>query len=141
MDSLTEFSRPEPSDEAELDELGAAAWVQAYDAAWLDRDWQRLEGMLAPDVESVAAGQSQSVVGRPAVIANLRESLADATVHEYSATDVHVRGSGAIRVLSYRWLRGETVGHERVTRAGRDLLALRAGSGGWQLIRRIELIA
>jgi hypothetical protein len=141
MDALMEWSPAERSDRTELDELGAAAWVQAYDAAWLDRDWNRLETMLAPDVESVTAGHSETLVGRPAVIANLRESLADATVHEYSATDVHVRGTGAIRVLSYRWLRDETVGDERVTREGRDLLALRAGHDGWQLVRRIELDA
>ena len=138
---MTESAATQRSNEAELDEFGAAAWVQAYDAAWLDRDWERLEGMLAPDVESVAAGREQTVVGRPAVIADLRESLADATVHEYSATDVHVRGSGALRVLSYRWQREETVGDERVMRAGRDVLALRAGDHGWQLVRRIELDA
>jgi uncharacterized protein DUF4440 len=123
----------------ELDELGATAWVQAYDAAWLNRDWERLEHLLAVDVEPVAPGRPSAVVGRASVIASLQAFLAHATVHEYNATDVQLRRSGAIRVVTYRWQLDWTVDRERFSQEGRDLLALRAGAEGWQLVRRIQL--
>jgi hypothetical protein len=77
-----------------IDELTAAAWLQAFDAAWLSRDWARLRRYIAADVEVLPLGSATLLIGRPAVLASLRRFLRRAVVHEYNATEVRVRRVG-----------------------------------------------
>ncbi|HWZ64510.1 MAG TPA: nuclear transport factor 2 family protein [Steroidobacteraceae bacterium] len=124
---------------AVLDDLAAAVWVQAYDAAWLGRNWPELERQLAADVALLSPGLQISVAGRRAVLAHMRTALRDAQVHEYNATDLKGRSSGGIGIISYRWQLDWTVGHHREQLSGRDVLVLCASPAGWQLLRRLPL--
>jgi Domain of unknown function (DUF4440) len=127
------------SAEAVLDDLAAAGWVQAFDAAWLGRDWCRPERYLAADVELLPQGGADVVAGRAAVLGHLRRCLDGVVVHEYSATDLRARVSGAISIVTYRWQLDRTVGAERAVAGGRDMLALRAVGDDRQLGWRIQL--
>lgn len=125
----------------ELDDLGAAVWVQAYDAAWLGQEWTQLARRLDPDVNFVSHGFSSLLVGRAAVIANLRETMSRARVHEYNATDLTGYCSGHVGVIHYRWQLDWTVEDERCAITGRDVLVLRAVHGEWLLVWRAQIRA
>jgi Domain of unknown function (DUF4440) len=122
-----------------LDDLAAAVWVQVYDAAWLGRNWRQLQRHLAADVALLSPGRRVAVVGRRAVLAQMRATLRDAQVHEYNATDLKGRSSGGIGIISYRWQLDWTVGDRRQQLSGRDVLVLRAAATGWQLLRRVPV--
>ena len=79
------------------------------------------------------------VSGREAVLAHLRRSLDGAVIHEYSATDLRGRMSRSTSIVTYRWQIDRTVDGGRSVAEGRDMLALRAVGGGWQLGWRIQL--
>ena len=130
--------RPAPA-EGVLDDIAAAGWVQAFDAAWLGQDWRRLEGYLAPDVEFVPQGGRDVIAGRAAVLAHLRRCLDRVDVHEYSATDLRGRVSRSLSIVTYRWQLDRTANGVRSVSDGRDMLALRAVRDDWQLGWRIQL--
>lgn len=125
----------------ELDDLAAAVWLQAHDAAWLGRDWTALEQQLAPDVALLSPELRVWLAGRRAVLAHLRAMMQGAWVHEYNATDLRGRSSGAIGIVSYGWQLDWTFDHRRRQNSGRELLVLRAAPacGGWQVLRRMPL--
>jgi hypothetical protein len=122
-----------------LDDLAAAQWVQAYDAAWLGRDWSVLERCFAPEVAVMLAGFSTSIAGRAAVLAHMRAMLNGTQVHEYNATDLKGYSCGTIGVITYRWQFDRTVDGERRATSGRDILVLQAAREGWQLVWRAQV--
>jgi ketosteroid isomerase-like protein len=122
-----------------LDDLAAAVWVQAYDAAWLGQDWGTLEKYFAPDVTMMLRGFSTAIVGRAAVLANVRALMTGVQVHEYNATDLTGHSSGVIGVITYRWQLDWTVDHTRRANSGRDILVLRGMREGWQLVWRAQI--
>jgi len=124
-----------------LDDLAAAVWVQAYDAAWLRQHWRALEQCFAPDVVMMLAGSTNAVTGRAAVLAHIREMMTGSVVHEYNATDLKGHASGATGVITYRWQLDRTVGNERRATSGRDILVLRAVHESWQLVWRAQVRA
>ncbi len=123
---------------ADLDDLAAAVWVQAYDTAWLSRDWTALAGYLAPEVVVVLAGSSATISGRAAVLAHIRSMMRDAQVHEYNATELTGHTAGAIGIITHRWQLDWTVNHRRCEACGRDVLVLRRARAGWQLVWRAQ---
>jgi hypothetical protein len=124
-----------------LDDLAAARWVQSYDAAWLGQDWGQLERRLAPDVEFVVQRFTTAIVGRRAVMENLREVMRYAQMHEYNATDLRGHSSGPVGIITYRWQLDWTIRHERTETKGRDVLVLRAAGDDWQLLWRAQFRA
>ena len=122
-----------------MDEFAAASWVQAYDAAWLGEDWDRLARYLAADVHFVPHGAKRVIAGREAVIEHLREFLKRAEVHEYNATDLRLRAARGVAYVSYRWQLDWTCDGRRHVAQGRDLISLRFADGDWRLIRRHQL--
>lgn len=122
-----------------LDDLAAAVWLQAYDAAWLGSDWPQLERRLAPDVALLSPDRRVWVAGRRAVLVHLRALLRGAQVHEYNATGLRGRSSGNIGIISHRWQIDWTRAHKRGQSTGHDVLVLRAAPGGWQLLRRLPV--
>ncbi len=132
--------RPAPADTV-LDDLAAAVWVQAYDAAWLGRDWAALERCLAPDVALAVSGFSATIVGRTEVLAHLRAVMRTTHVHEYNATDLNGHASGPTGVITYRWQLDCTVDRERRASSGRDILVLRSSGADWQLVWRAQALA
>lgn len=127
------------SGESPLDDLAAAIWVQAYDAAWLGRDWGALERYFARDVVVMLAGFSVTITGRAAVLAHLRAMMCGAEVHEYNATDLRGHSVREIGVITYRWQLDCTVDHHRRATSGRDILVLRRAHEGWQLVWRVQM--
>ena len=121
-----------------LDDLAAAVWVQAYDAAWLSQDWTALERYLAPDVAVMLAGFSAAISGRAAVLAHIRAMMIGAHVHEYNATDLTGHTAGTIGVITHRWQLDWSLNHKRRETSGRDILVLRRVREGWQLVWRAE---
>jgi ketosteroid isomerase-like protein len=121
-----------------LDDLAAAVWVQAYDAAWLSQDWTTLERYLAPDVVLILAGVSAAVAGRAGVVGHIRARMREAHVHEYNATDLTGHTAGTIGIITHRWQLDWTVSHKRCEASGRDILVLRRVREGWQLVWRAE---
>ena len=134
------LQRPSPA-AAVLDDISAASWVQAFDAAWLGGDRRGLERLLAPDVEFLPQGGADVIVGRAAVLGHLRRALAGGVVHEYRATDVRGRASRSVSIVTYRWQLECARGGERSVAKGRDVPALRAVGEGCQLGWRIQLRA
>ncbi|HEV2284887.1 MAG TPA: nuclear transport factor 2 family protein [Steroidobacteraceae bacterium] len=132
-------ARPLQPAPAVLDDLAAARWIQSYDAAWLGRDWPRLERYLAADVALLTAAPGISIAGRRAVLEHMRSRLSGVEVHEYNTTDLRGRAAGDIGIICYRWQLEWTIGHRRQQLSGRDVLVLRAAPGGWQLLRRLPL--
>lgn len=121
-----------------LDDFAAAAWVQAYDAAWLGQDWQRLARYLATDVSFVPNDSGTALIGRNATVSHLRAFLARSEVHEYNATDVRARVARGVGFISYRWqLDWSDTGRRRIA-DGRDLLSLRFVDGGWRMFWRLH---
>jgi ketosteroid isomerase-like protein len=125
-----------------LDDLAAAMWVQEYDAAWLRRDWERLQKRLAPEVEFVIPGAPDPVVGSAFVVATLRDIMAHTRIHEYNATDLQGYDCGTIGVITYLWSLDWTVrdGAARSQSTGRDVLVLRAAAGCWLLTWRGQFL-
>ena len=132
------FARLLRARSAALDDLSAAAWVQDFDAAWLGQDWASLAQFLAPDVEFLSLGATTVLVGCEAVLDYLRDFSENAVVHEYNATELRGRGSWPEGIITYRWQMEWSAANKRRAAEGRDLLALRAGSAGWQLIWRAQ---
>jgi ketosteroid isomerase-like protein len=124
-----------------LDDLAAAVWVQAYDAAWLGRDWMTLERYLAPDIALMSPAFTTAIVGRDAVVAHLRAMMSGVCIHEYNATDLKGHSSGSVGVITYRWQLDWTVDRKRRPLSGRDILVLRAVSESWQLMWRVQVRA
>jgi len=141
QEQLALVPRGEPPDPVPgaLDDLAAAVWLQAYDAAWLGCDWTALERQLAADVALLSPELRVWLAGRRAVLAHVRAMMRGAQVHEYNATDLTGRSMGAIGIISYRWQLDWTFEHKRRQNSGRDVLVLRAAPGGWQLLRRLPL--
>lgn len=122
-----------------LDDLAAAVWVQAFDAAWLSQDWQALGRYFAQDVLVMETGFSTPVTGRPAVLEYFRSMMNGTQVHEYNATDLKGHSSGETGVIYYRWQLDWTVDNERRAQTGRDVLVLRSLPEGWQLVWRAQI--
>ena len=129
------------SDVALLNDLTAAMWVQAYDAAWLGQNWELLETRLAVDVEFETKHFMTALIGRPAVIAQLRDAMKYTRIHEYNATDLKGHSSGPVGIITYRWQLDCTIGQERTETTGRDVLVLRAEIAQWQLVWRAQFRA
>jgi hypothetical protein len=121
-----------------LDDLAAARWVQAYDVAWLGKDWESLQQRLAPEVEFVVPGIPEPVIGSSFVVASLRETMNHLRIHEYNATDLKGYDCGSIGVITYRWQLDSSVGDGtgRSQSTGRDVLVLRAAAECWLLTWR-----
>lgn len=126
-------------DSPSIDDLTAAAWVQAYDAAWLGQDWGRLARYLTADVHFVPSESGRVLVGRRAVIGHLRKFLARAEVHEFNATDLRARSDRGVGFISYRWHLDWTADGSRRAAEGRDLLSLRFVDGDWRMLWRLSL--
>ena len=132
------LSRPTTAAAPLLDDLAAAIWVQAYEAAWLGRKWERLHPLLAPEVEFVVPGAPEPIVGNSPVVAALREKMMNVRIHEYNATDLKGYGFGSVGVVTYRWQLDWTPceSAERTQCTGRDVLVLRAAAQSWLLVWR-----
>jgi uncharacterized protein len=124
-----------------LDDLAAAAFVQTLDAAWLGRDWERLERLLAPEVVYMMPGLSGTLRGRAAALASYMEFMRDAQVHEYNATDIESEVLGAVALLSYRWQMDWSKGEENFRATGRDVCVLEPAGGDWRILWRTQLPA
>ncbi len=122
-----------------IDELGAAEWVHRYDAAWLGKDWARLEASLSDDVEFVSRDFANALLGRAAVVDSIRAFMQRVQVHEYNATDLASHRSGLVTVVTYRWQMQWTVGAAHRSSSGRDVLVLRKDDGDWRLVWRVQL--
>ena len=116
-----------------LDDLAAAVWVRAFDAAWLSREWTTLERRLAPDIALMSPPFMTGIVGRDAVLAHLRAMMCGAQIHEYNTTDLKGHSSGSVGIITYRWQLDWTVDHKRRPLSGHDILVLRAVNESWQL--------
>jgi hypothetical protein len=124
-----------------LDDFQAAVWVQAYDAAWLGKNWDALEHLVTPDVTFVSTDFVHAIAGRRAVLNHLRSTMARTHVHEYNATDLKGYTSGPFGVITYRWQLDWTVDRERRSGTGCDVLALHPNAlGRWQLAWRVQMI-
>jgi len=124
-----------------LDDMKAALWVQAYDAAWLGQNWENLERLLTPDITFVSNDFLRAIVGRTAVLKHLRSTMAQTQVHEYNATDLKGYTSGSISVITYRWQLDRTSDGERRSGSGRDILVLQpALDAQWQLVWRGQTV-
>ena len=119
-----------------LDDLAAARWVQAYDSAWLGKDWAGLEERLAPDVIFVIPGAPEPLEGRVRVLESIRNGMSDVRMHEYNATDLQGYDCAGLGVITYRWQLDCTVGQGRSQSTGRDVLVLRASADRWLLAWR-----
>ena len=119
-----------------LDDMVAARWVQAYDAAWLGQDWDCLAGYLAPAVEFVPPGPAEVLVGRSVILESLRDTLGRMAIHEYNTTDLTGHDRGSVGVITYRWQLDCSVGRQRMQTTGRDILVLDAIDGRWMLMWR-----
>lgn len=122
-----------------LDDLAAAVWVQAFDAAWLGQDWATLEQYFAAEVAVLLADFTTTIVGRAAVINHFRAMMTGAQVHEYNATDLTGHSAGDTGVVCYRWQLDWTVDGKRRASSGRDILVLRSRVEGWQLVWRAQV--
>jgi hypothetical protein len=119
-----------------LDDLAAARWVQAYDSAWLDKDWVSLEAVLALDVTFVTPAAPEPMVGRVRVLESIRGAMRNVAIHEYNATDLQGYDCTGLGVITYRWQLDCTTGRERSQSTGRDVLVLRASDDRWLLAWR-----
>lgn len=126
-----------PAREPPLNDLRTAEWVHAYDAAWLDKDWERLERFMTRDVALRIHRQRQIVAGRAAVVGYLKDFMGRARVTDYSATDL--RGSfrsDGTGLITCSWYLQWIIGKRRRACAGNDRLCLVAGRNGWLLRAR-----
>jgi hypothetical protein len=119
-----------------LDDSKAAAWVQAYDAAWLGRRWSALEKIFAADVTLVSTDFAQAIVGRETALNHVRNLMARTHVHEYTTAALKGYTSGAVGIITYCWQLDWTVDRERRSGAGRDILVLQPAATGWELTWR-----
>jgi hypothetical protein len=119
-----------------LDNLAAARWVEAYNAAWVGRDWVSLASYLAPGVEFVVPALGDTLSGRPAIIATLRDSLANVVIHEYDTTNLAGHDHGSVGVITYDWQLDSSIGQQHIQSTGRDVLVLSATAGQWLLVWR-----
>lgn len=124
-----------------LDDLSAARWVQAYDAAWLGKNWNSLATHLAPGVEFVVPGLADTLIGRPAVLESLRAALSRMVIHEYNATDLNGYDRGPVGIITYRWQLDCSIGQQRLQSAGRDVLVLSESDNRWLLTWRGQFSA
>jgi hypothetical protein len=129
------------SDVAELNDLTAAMWVQAYDSAWLGQNWGLLERLLALDVEFETKHFTNALIGRHSVIAYLRDAIKQTRIHEYNATDLKGHSSGPVGIITYRWQLDCTIEEERTESTGRDVLVLCADEDHWKLVWRAQFRA
>ena len=135
------FNKAAESEVAELNDLTAAMWVQAYDSAWLGQNWELLERLLALDVEFETKHFTNALVGRQSVIAHLRDAIKLTRIHEYNATDLKGHSSGPVGIITYRWQLDCTIEEERTETTGRDVLVLCADEDHWQLVWRAQFRA
>jgi hypothetical protein len=137
----TPDGRGERALNAGFDDLLAAQWVHRYDAAWLARDWGRLQASLSEHVEFLSRDFASPLLGRAAVLDGIRAFLERVQVHEYNATDLRSHRSGPVAVVTYRWQMEWTAGETHRASSGRDVLVLRNESGEWRLVWRVQLAA
>ncbi len=119
-----------------LDDLAAARWVQDYNAAWLGQDWDSLAAHMAPGVEFVVPGLAEVLIGRAAVIGNLRNALSRMVIHEYNATDLTGHGRSPVGIILYRWQLDYSIGLQHFATSGRDVLVLSEAEGRRLLVWR-----
>jgi len=135
------FNKAAESEVAELNDLTAAMWVQAYDSAWLGQNWELLERLLALDVEFETKHFTNALIGRHSVITYLRDAIKQTRIHEYNATDLKGHSSGPVGIITYRWQLDCTIEEERTETTGRDVLVLCADEDHWQLVWRAQFRA
>ncbi len=139
MNTIRKSASPHGLRRNGLDDLAAAVWVQAFDAAWLGQDWSTLERYFAPEVAVLLADFTTTVAGRAAVLNHFRAMMSAAQVHEYNATDLTGYSSGDTGFVCYRWQLDWTVDGKRRPSSGRDILVLRSMEEGWQLAWRAQV--
>jgi ketosteroid isomerase-like protein len=126
---------------AGFDDLVAAEWVHRYDAAWLGKDWARVQASLSEDVQFLSRDFASPLVGRRAVLEGMRTFLERVDVHEYNATDLRSHRSGPVAVVTYRWQMQWSAGEAHRSSSGRDVLVLHRDNGDWRLVWRAQLAA
>jgi len=122
----------------DLDDLWAAQWVRAYDAAWLSEDVDRVGQLLAQNAEFRSNRRRSPLIGRKAVLEDIREFFKRARVQEYCATDLVGRRSGTVGVIRYSWRLEWTFGSRLRVNTGRDTLILHEVGGRWVLQARVS---
>lgn len=120
-----------------LSDLRAAEWVRAYDAAWLNKDWRRLRGLMTRDVQFRIHRPRQIIAGPAAVVCYLSNLMGRTRTTGYSATDLRgsVRSDGTV-LIKYRWYWEWLLGRWPHACAGSARLYLTRGTHGWLLLAR-----
>jgi hypothetical protein len=117
-----------------LDDWAAARWLQVCDAACIGEDWPRLERCLAQDVRLLPRDETAALVGRAAVVANMRKRAEQIRMHDYNAIEVTGSSSGPVGVIECRWQLECAEEPRDGAATGRDVLVLRAAEHGWELV-------
>jgi len=119
--------------------LAAAAWLQDFNGAWQERDWERLARRLAVDAEYAAHGMGRRISGRSAIVALYRRRYARVTVGEYAATDLRTRAFGGVGIVQFRWDLELTDAGGRGRQAGQTEVGLRLCEAPWKALWISEL--
>jgi hypothetical protein len=113
----------------ERDDVAAA--LRRINDAWTRGQPDGAASDLHPEVVFVPAGFAGQVEGPDAVIDSYREFMTDATVHDYTESDLDVRVWGEAAVATYRWEMDWEMEGERHAESGRDVIVFSRVAGRW----------
>ncbi len=116
-----------------------SAWetLRKINAAWLEGDFERLDGLFHDRVVIVGPDGTRYAEGKPAVVASYRDFGGRATVSDYRESDGEVDVFEATAVVSYRYDITYAIDGQPSQETGRDILVLERHDGRWLAVWRM----
>ncbi len=114
--------------------------VARINDAWLHGRFDELRDLFHPDIVLARPGFGERTSGRDAVIASYREFASEATIHAFTAGEIHIDRTGDSAVTTMPWTMDYTIDGRRYEDRGWDLLVFGRREGGWVVVWRTVVV-
>ena len=114
--------------------------VRRINDAWQSARWDELREYFHPDAVLAQPGFARRTVGREAVIDSYRDFARDATLHSFTAGEVHIDHAGDSAVTTTPWTMDYEHDGQRVEEHGWDLLVFARREGRWVVVWRTVVV-
>ena len=108
------------------------AFLDRFDRAWLERDWEALSDCFLEQVVMVLPGFARKVLGREAMLQSYREFMGRAEIEAFETKERSIDIFGDMAVTAVKWRMKWTSEGKSYDEEGRELLVLVKREGAWK---------
>jgi ketosteroid isomerase-like protein len=114
--------------------------IQQLNEFWLNKQYDKIAGLVAEDVIVAPPGFDRRIQGRKAYVQSYRDYDQAAITRKFSAAEPQIDISGSSAVAVYTFAIVYDMAGRTHREKGRELLVLSRASGGWQVVWRTMFV-